>query len=230
MPGCNGMWRSLPPLPCTRRCGTPRRRCTSCILRRREFFAPQPVVEQQGEEGAIAQGLQIVAGGELQEMPRLGIPERRRLAFVAFDLGPLHALDRIRRHRVLIAQDIQRGRRGRRACAAPSMPASSRRSRSLRQARTCARVTSRSSSGAAMPMKVMNSLQVVVVRPAGVRVVDVRKPLGRRRHLGELEKFGGGQRATRERDELRSQVFRGGGHAHLIVGYTANLYLTLIFL
>jgi hypothetical protein len=32
---------------------------------RREFFAPQPVVEQQGEEGAIAQGLQIVAGGQL---------------------------------------------------------------------------------------------------------------------------------------------------------------------
>src|SRR6185437_3237654 len=53
----------------------------------RELLAPQAVIEQQGEKGAVALRLEVLALGELHEMPRLGIAQRRRLALVAFDLG-----------------------------------------------------------------------------------------------------------------------------------------------
>ena len=167
------------------------------------------MVEQQGEEGAIAQGLQIVAGGELQEVPRLRIPERRRLALVAFDLGPFHALDRIRRHRILIAEVFKQGGEG-------GQLAPDRRAGELAPLEVLAPGEDMRAGDEPQFRRRGDAdeghelLQVIAVRAARVGIVDVRKPLGRRRHLGELVKFRRRQRA-RARRRRRSASGQGRG-------------------
>ena len=34
-----------------------------------DFLAPDAMVEQRGEQGTVPQGIQVIAGGELHEMP-----------------------------------------------------------------------------------------------------------------------------------------------------------------
>jgi hypothetical protein len=56
-----------------------------------QFFAPQRVEQQRRENGAV---LTVSASGTASRS-RLMIADRRRLAFTAFGLRPLDALDRI---------------------------------------------------------------------------------------------------------------------------------------
>ena len=54
--------------------------------------------------------LEAVPGGALQQLPGLCIAERWCLAFVAFDLGTLHTVDRVGGHGVLFTEVFkQRG-------------------------------------------------------------------------------------------------------------------------
>ena len=80
--------------------------------RERQLLAPQAVVKQHIEEDAIAPPLQVVAGGKPQEASRLGITERRGLAFVALHFGPADAFHRIVRHRVRVRKVLEQGRQG----------------------------------------------------------------------------------------------------------------------
>jgi len=70
-------------------------------------------MEQQGEEGAIAPCFQVIADRELQGVPRLEVPERRRLAFVARDFRSTHPLYRIVRHGVRLREVLKQGGEGR---------------------------------------------------------------------------------------------------------------------
>ena len=155
-------------------------------------------MEEHGEDGAIAQGLEVIAGGKIQKMPRLGIPERRRLAFIAFDFRSLHTLDRIRRHRILITQVFKEGGEG-------SQFAPNRGACELAPLEVFAPGEDVCAGDALELLRRRNSdeghelLQVIAVRAARVRVVDVRKPLRRRRHLGELAKLRSRQHALRRR-------------------------------
>ena len=85
--------------------------------------------------------------------------------------------------------------------------ASFRGSRSLRQAITWARVIRRSSIGRPNAGEGHEFFQVVPVRPPGVRVVDVREPLGFGRHIGELGEFCAGERPPGQRRALGVSCF-----------------------
>ena len=60
--------------------------------------------QQRGENGAIALALDRVVRRRLEQLARLVIAERRRLAFAAFGLRPLDAFDRIMGDGVLVAE------------------------------------------------------------------------------------------------------------------------------
>jgi hypothetical protein len=68
------------------------------------------VVEQGRQDGAVALALDGLFLGCRQQLARLVIAERRRLAFTACRLRPFDALDRIVGKGVLLAEIIeQRG-------------------------------------------------------------------------------------------------------------------------
>ena len=122
-----------------------------------QFLAPQRVEQQRRQNGAVALALDRVVGRRSQQLARLMVAERRRLAFAAFRLRPLDAFDRVMGDGVFLAEIFeQRGERREpvpdRAAAKPA-----RRVRSSRQAMKCARVTVRNSSGRSMPVKRMKS-------------------------------------------------------------------------
>ena len=60
-----------------------------------QFFAPRRVEQQRRENGAVAPALDGLRVGHCEQVARLMIADRRRLAFTAFGLRPLDALDRI---------------------------------------------------------------------------------------------------------------------------------------
>ena len=120
------------------------------------FLAPQRVEQQRRQDGAVALALDGVRVGRGEQVARLMIADRRRLAFAAFGLRPLDAFDRVVGDGVLLAEIFeQRGSEASR-CRIVAPPSSRRRS-SSRQAIRCARVTVRNSSGRRMPAKRMKS-------------------------------------------------------------------------
>jgi hypothetical protein len=75
-----------------------------------QFVASQRVKEQGGENGAIALATDVVGLRGLEELARLMICNRRRLAFAAFRFRPLNAFDRIMGDGVLIAKIFEQRR------------------------------------------------------------------------------------------------------------------------
>ena len=195
VPGCSGRYRVLPPLPDTLRCGTPLRACRASLhLELAQLLAPQRVEQQRGQDGAVALALDRVGLRRRQQLARLMIAERRRLAFAAFRLRPLDAFDRIVGDGVLLAEIFeQRGQRREPVPDRAAAKARARSARSSRQAMTCARVTVRNSSGRAMPVKRMKSRDRVLIGPARVRVGEIGEPLDLGRHVGQPLELGGGQ-------------------------------------
>ena len=77
-----------------------------------QLLAPQRVEQQRREDGAVALALDGVGLRRGQQLARLVIAERRRLAFAAFRLRPLHAFDRVVGDGVALAEIFeQRGQR-----------------------------------------------------------------------------------------------------------------------
>ena len=77
-----------------------------------QFLAPQRVEQQRREDGAVALALDRVLLRRVEQLARLVVADRRRLAFAAFRPRPLDAFDRIVGDGVLLAQIFeQRGER-----------------------------------------------------------------------------------------------------------------------
>jgi hypothetical protein len=75
------------------------------------------VIEQGGEDGAVALALQRGDVRRVEQFAGLVVTQRRCLALVALDRRALHALDRIVRHGVALAQVLEEGGEGGEAVA-----------------------------------------------------------------------------------------------------------------
>src|SRR5216683_1060372 len=78
-----------------------------------EFLAAYAVVEQGGQDSAIADALEGVVGRRIEQLAGLGITECRRAAFVVVGHWPLDAVDRIAGDRVVLAEIIEQRRQRR---------------------------------------------------------------------------------------------------------------------
>ena len=72
-----------------------------------QLSAVQRVIKQGGQDRPVALALDRDAFRRIEQLPRLVVAQRRRLAFVAFHRRPLHALDRVVRHGVAFAQVLE---------------------------------------------------------------------------------------------------------------------------
>ena len=142
----------------------------------RELLAPQPVMQEQGEEGAIAQPLRGIDRC-FQELARLGITDRRRLALVALHLRPLNALDRVVGDRIGLGEVFEQGGEGGELAPdrgsgqlapleilAPGEHVGPGDQAQLRRRRDA--------------NKAHEFLQVILVGAAGVGVIEIREPFG----------------------------------------------------
>jgi hypothetical protein len=78
-----------------------------------QFFAAQPVVEEGGQDGAIAFAFQRVRRGRFQQRPDLAVAQRRRLAPIVIGLGALDPADRVVADGIGLAEVVEeRGDRG----------------------------------------------------------------------------------------------------------------------
>ena len=113
VPGCSGRYRVLPPLPDTLRCGTPLRACCASLTLSLHSSSRRSAWNSSVERMARSRLLLIVSAcGRVEQLARLMIAERRRLAFAAFRLRPLDAFDRVVGDGVLLAEIFeQRGQR-----------------------------------------------------------------------------------------------------------------------
>ena len=80
-----------------------------------QLLAPQRVEEQRGENGAVALALDRVVLRRIEQLARLVVAERRRLAFAALGPRPLDALDRVMGDGVLVAEIFEQRRERREA-------------------------------------------------------------------------------------------------------------------
>jgi hypothetical protein len=116
---------------------------------------PQRVIEERRQDRAIPLVLDGVLTGRAEQFAGLMVAERRRFALTALSPRPLDALDGVMGDGVLLAEVFEKRRERRQAM--PDSRATQPRARSSRQAMTWALVTTRSSSGRAMPAKPMKS-------------------------------------------------------------------------
>jgi hypothetical protein len=82
-----------------------------------QFLAADGVIEQSGEDGAIAHALQGVSRRGFNQLAHMGIAERRRRTFIAIRHRPLHTVNGVAGHGVALAEIIEQ-RRQRRELAA----------------------------------------------------------------------------------------------------------------
>ena len=145
-----------------------------------------------------------------QQLARLMIAERRRLAFAAFRLRPLDAFDRIVGDGVPVAQIFeQRGQRREpvpdRAAAEPAPHQLVAPGDDVR-ARDGAKFLRPHDAGEAHEI-----LHRVFVGAPGLRIGQVGEPLDLGRHVGEPVELGGGQQPGNT----------GGGDGELVLGHWA---------
>ena len=72
-----------------------------------QLLAPQRVVEQCRQDGAVALGLDGFLRRRRQNLARLVIANCRRRAFAALGLGPLYTFDRVLTDGVLFAEILE---------------------------------------------------------------------------------------------------------------------------
>jgi hypothetical protein len=82
-----------------------------------EFLAADAVIEQGGEDGAIAHTLERVLGRRIEQLAGLGIAERRGRAFVSIGGRAFDTVDRIAGDSVMLAEIIEQGRERRELAA-----------------------------------------------------------------------------------------------------------------
>ena len=134
--------------------------------------------------------------GRLEQLARLVIAERRRLAFAAFRLRPLDAFDRVMGDGVLVAEIFEQRRERRqpvpdRAAAKPAPRQLVAPGDDVR-ARHGAKFLRPADAGEAHEV-----LHGVFVRAAGAGVAEIGEPLDLGRHVGEPVELGGGQHAEK---------------------------------
>lgn len=161
-----------------------------------QLFGAQAVIQKRRQNRAVAFALQCVAGRGGEQLPRLGIADRRRLAFVGLRGRPLDAVHRVQVNCVRLAQ-VFKERRHRR-----QLPPNGRR----RQVASLQvfppgddmRPRDRADGGEVVhvdAVEVQEVVDVELVRPAGVAVADVGKPLGFGRDVGQRPELLFGQSA-----------------------------------
>ena len=82
-----------------------------------QLLAPQRVEQQRRQDRAVALAASAVVRGRRQQLARLVVAERRRLAFAAFRFRPLDAFDRIMGDGVPARTDIRTAKPATRAGA-----------------------------------------------------------------------------------------------------------------
>lgn len=75
-----------------------------------QLLAPQTVVEQGRQDGAVAYAFQGVGRWRLEQLPGLTVAECRRAAFVAVGTRPFDPVDRVAGDRIALAQIVEQGR------------------------------------------------------------------------------------------------------------------------
>ena len=171
---------------------------------------------KRGENGAIALALDRVVLRRIEELARLVIAERRRLAFAALGLRPLDAFDRIMGDGVLVAQILEQRRQRRepvpdRAAAKPA-PRQVVAPGDDVGARHRAKFLRPDDAGEAHEIP-----HRVFVSAAGARVAEIGEPLDLGRHVRQPMKLGGRQ---------HSRNTGGGLSWELVVHRFARLRLT----
>jgi hypothetical protein len=89
----------------------------SRTLSPQQLLAANTVIEQGGEDGAIAHALERIDRRRVNQPARLGIAERRRQAFIAIRHWPLHAIDRIAGDGIGLTEVIEQCRQRRELAA-----------------------------------------------------------------------------------------------------------------
>jgi hypothetical protein len=72
-----------------------------------QFLAPQGVEQQRGQDRAITLALDRVGCRRNQQLARLVIAERRRLAFTALRFRPFDTFDRVMGDGIFLAQILE---------------------------------------------------------------------------------------------------------------------------
>ena len=161
-----------------------------------QLVAAQRVIEQGGKYGAVALALERYAVGCVQQPASLVISKRRRLAFVTFGLGTLHALDGVMGDGIALTQILEQRRQRRQA-----MPDGHAAQGALRQvvapgddvrAGHVAKLLRLHDAGE--PHEI---LQRVFVGAPGALVAEVGEPLDFAGHVGQTLEVGGGQEPGR---------------------------------
>jgi len=150
-----------------------------------ELLAADAVIEQGGEDGAIAHALEGVLGRGVEQLAGLSVTERWRGAFIGINRRPLDAIDRITSNSVTLAEIIEQGRKRRELAAnggisqaaslellAPGDDMGARHGAELGG-------TAQTGKGAELP-------DIDAVGLAGFGIGDVGKPFKLRRDLGEV--------------------------------------------
>ena len=182
-----------------------------------ELHAPQRVEQQRGENGAIALALNRVVRRRVQQLARLMIAERRRLAFGGFHLRPLDAFDRVMGDGVLVAEIFEQ-----RCERRQPMPDGAAAKPTLGQL-VAPRDDVRAGDSAEFlrPADAGEAHEVadgVFVGAAGAGVAEIGEPLDLGRHVRQPVKLGRGQ---------HPRSTRGGNVGWKLVGHRfARLRLT----
>ena len=180
-----------------------------------QLLAPQRVEQQRRQDGAVALALDGVRLRRGQQLARLVVADRRRLAFAAFRLRPLDALDRVVGDSVLVAEILeQRGKRREpvpdRAVAVDSLAA---RVHALPHGVAPGDdVRPRHGAEFLRPRDAGEPHEIpdcVFVGAPGAGIGEIGEPLDLGRHVGELVELGGGQQPVGGSDCSRDLV---GGH------------------
>lgn len=159
-----------------------------------QFLAAQRVKQQGGENGSVALAADLAVLWRIEQLARLMIGNRRRLAFAAFRFRPLDAFHRIMGDGVLIAEIFIQGCQRREPV--PDCAAAEATLRELvapgddMRARDDPKFLRSADSG-----KAHEVLDGRFVRAARARIREIAEPLDLRRHVGEFLKLGGRQQA-----------------------------------
>jgi hypothetical protein len=105
--GWAGTYRTLLPLPKTRRWGTPWRLWRSEHAQAAQFLAAQSVVQERRQDGPVPFPFEGVGRGRFQERAGLAVAQGGRLALVPFRFGALDPAHRVVAHGVRLAEVVE---------------------------------------------------------------------------------------------------------------------------
>ena len=157
-----------------------------------EFLAAQRMEQQHGQDGAVPFSLERAGRRCREQRARLRIAQRRRLAFQGVDGRALHAFHRVVQHGVAVAQVIEQGGEGRQLAAdggagehLPFQVGAPGQDMGAGNAAKLLRFDN--------PGEAHEAVQVVLVSAPRLGTVQIGKPLGFGRHVGQAGELGRAQ-------------------------------------